>query len=869
MNRLFIILLILIFPGMMKAQLNDSFTDGNFTSNPEWIGDLQQFKINSSLQLQLNSTGTGSSGLVTQISLSDSMEWDFWVKLSFSPSDNNLARIYLFSDLPDLKSPLNGYFIKLGESGSNDAIELVRQSGSTETSLCRGTEGLLASSFNIRIRVTHTGNSGWNVFADPHGGTDYHLECTATDQTFVAGGWFGVSCKYTSSNSTKFYFDDFYAGSLIVDKTPPELLSASFMNNTQIKLRFSEIPDSATACNVSNYIVDQGVGNPVYISRDNTDHSFISLSFLQEFQPDVPYILSVSNVSDLAGNRMTDRQDTIKFHVVRAFDILINEIMADPNPPPSLPGMEYLELYNKVGSDIEITGWSLYVGSVKKPIPPFIMKANSYVLLCDEDSRPYYEPLGPVIPFSSFSLSNTGTTVTLRNADGAVIHSVSYSEDWYHSDYKKEGGWSLEMIDPLNPCGDAGNWTASNDAGGGTPGRVNSVYSDNPDHLAPRVARIGIIDPFHLDVFFSERMDSAAIANPLNYSVDKGIGIPLSATSVTPAYREVNLELQQAVVEGEIYNLSISGIVIDCAGNQVVQAIVTRFARPEKTTGNDIVINEILFDPKDGCVDFVEVYNRSSKVLDLKDLTLCAYDTLGKSLSEVCNISDNSFVVLPGEYFVLTSDTSALRQCHQINAEPLRAEAMIQMSKLPGMKNDKGSIALALKTGEIIDQVCYSADMQYPLLISLEGVSLERIHPDCSSMDRTNWHSAAENVGFATPAEKNSQFGNFTVDGNEIQVGPEIFSPDNDGNEDVLNISYSFSTPGYNARVTIYDASGHLIRNLITNELCGTSGSWSWDGINNRREKAPIGRYIILVEVFDLQGNVKKYKRTAVLGGIL
>jgi hypothetical protein len=159
--------------------------------------------------------------------------------------------------------------------------------------------------------------------------------------------------------------------------------------------------------------------------------------------------------------------------------------------------------------------------------------------------------------------------------------------------------------------------------------------------------------------------------------------------------------------------------------------------------------------------------------------------------------------------------------------------------------------------------------MQYPLLTNVDGVSLERISPERPSGDKTNWHSASESVGYATPAYKNSQFGISTADENEITLSPDIFSPDNDGYNDNLSINYKFDAPGYNARITIYDANGRQIRNLISNEVCGTSGTFSWDGINNERQKSLIGRYIILVEIFDLDGNVKKYKKSTVLGGKL
>jgi flagellar hook assembly protein FlgD len=155
------------------------------------------------------------------------------------------------------------------------------------------------------------------------------------------------------------------------------------------------------------------------------------------------------------------------------------------------------------------------------------------------------------------------------------------------------------------------------------------------------------------------------------------------------------------------------------------------------------------------------------------------------------------------------------------------------------------------------------------LLTNVDGVSLERISPERLSSDKTNWHSASESVGYATPAYQNSQLGIPITDDNEITLFPDIFSPDNDGYNDNLTINYSFDASGYNATITVYDASGRLVRHLVNNEICGTSGAFSWDGINNERQKSLIGRYVILVEIFDMQGNVKRYKRSTILGGKL
>src|SRR5690349_9582129 len=120
-------------------QVSDDFSDGNFTSDPSWSGATAQFIVNTSHQLQLNASAAGSSWLSTAFVADGStgLEWQILTRQSFAPSAANFGRIFLMSDQADLSGTLNGYFLQFGEAGSNDAIELFRQSGTSVSTVCR------------------------------------------------------------------------------------------------------------------------------------------------------------------------------------------------------------------------------------------------------------------------------------------------------------------------------------------------------------------------------------------------------------------------------------------------------------------------------------------------------------------------------------------------------------------------------------------------------------------------------------------------------------------------------------------------------------------------------------------------------------
>jgi len=77
----FLGLLLGLISTQLSAQLSDDFSDRNITSNPVWHGDNEDFNVNETLELQLNSESAGKSILCTDLQLPDSIRWDLYVHL--------------------------------------------------------------------------------------------------------------------------------------------------------------------------------------------------------------------------------------------------------------------------------------------------------------------------------------------------------------------------------------------------------------------------------------------------------------------------------------------------------------------------------------------------------------------------------------------------------------------------------------------------------------------------------------------------------------------------------------------------------------------------------------------------------------------
>lgn len=542
------------------------------------------------------------------------------------------------------------------------------------------------------------------------------------------------------------------------------------------------------------------------------------------------------------------------------YDVVITEIMADPAPAIGLPNNEWLELKNISVDTINLHGWRIGDASGQSgPMPNFILQPDSCVIVCTGSAVAAMSIFGTTISVTSFpSLDNDGDQLFLKSSTGKTIHAVSYSSAWYKNEIKKDGGWTLEMIDTKSPCAGSSNWKASTSTTGGTPGNKNAADGIDNDETAPKLKKAYTTNDTIIVLVYDEPVDSLSGATLANYTNDGDLSI-ISATTMPPLFNQVQLKTNNPLTANTVYYISATG-VIDCKSNAMSNTNKVRVGLPVDPVAGEWIINEILFNPRSNAYDYVEFYNNSNKIFDAAKLYVANRNSAG-AISSIKVLSATPYYIFPGDYIVETEDAANLALQYLVK----NTDNVLAVASAPSFSDDGGTVIALNFQGNVVDEVKYKDDWHFKLIDNDEGVSLERIDPAGLSQNETNWHSAASTAGYGTPTYKNSQYKLLNNTTATIEVAPKVFSPDNDGWDDIASIQYAITEPGHVANITIFDAKGRPIRNLLRNGTAGLKGYWNWDGLDDKGNKLPVGTYIIFTELYNLQGKKETFKNTVVL----
>lgn len=852
--KILIHIIFILTPFIILSQFQDDFSDGDFTINPVWQGDTDSFEIQNN-RLWLNAPANSSeSYLVTNSNGAVSGEWEFYVEMAFNTSSTNKAQVYLMSDSSNLKGNLHGYFVMIGNT--DDEISLYKQSNSSKTKIINGIDGYTnVDTVRVKVKVTRDAFGTFELFADTSTAqNNYISQGSVFDDTFLNSNYFGVFCDYTSTRSDKFWLDDFNVSTQnFVDIVPPSLSNFTINSLNKIVLNFTEPLDSVFAVENLNYSLNNTF-NPI---NSNYLNQIVSVSFAQNFVNNTSYSLQIQ-AKDLAGNNL---DTTVSFTINDNTPFqaaLINEIYADETPSFGMPAYEFIEIKNNTTDTLFMIDWQIADATDTAQIPDDYLLANEYLILCKAAAFNDFAAFGKTIAVSSFpSLNNAGDELKLLNKYGNIIDSVTYSNAWYRTEtnnlgnLKKDGGYSLERIALANACSNFYNWFPSINSLGATPGAENSVinYVFPPTEI--EIIDVLIDNDTTLIVYFS---DEIPFITSQNCNVTDNIVEQVYNLAGT---NELYVLLQNAIETSKDYTISFENLT-DCYGNSITD-FSKEFYQFETPEVGDLVINEILFNPKTGGSDYIEIYNKSDKAILLQDFQIVEYDVF-----EPTEITDDetieNIIIGPKAYVVLSEDTQNIKQNYII--ENLN---WLHQNRIPNFNDDQSIIALKMPNGVTMDSLIYNKSWHFELLDVQDGVSLERIDVNGESNNRNNWHSAAKTYGYGTPTAINSQVFASNLEEN-ASIEPEVFTPNEDGMDDFCLIHYNNGNIGEMATIRIFDALGRETKLIAQNHSLGAINTWKWNGTNNNFEKADVGIYIVLFEIFDLNGKTHRIKKKVVLG---
>jgi hypothetical protein len=833
-------LLILLFywaANMAHAQFIDSFSDKDFDKNPYWHGDSLHFEITDSLALHLNAPATQStSSLSTKCKAIKSASWECLVKMDFNPSSANKCRFIIASNQANLNTPFDGYFVEVGST--NDNIALYRKDGSSSIKMIEGRHDMLdVSKPTVRVKATVDSIGNWALYADSTGSNTFQLLGITNDLTHTKSEYTGVWCDYTSSRSTKFWFDDFIVnGDTFPDVYAPVILSHQLFSDSLWVVSCSEKLDSN---------LDLTIIPAINYSLTVNDNQ-VFVNFNTSLQNGTSYQVTFQQLSDIHGNSSKDTTLVIQYLSYDSAgyrDVVINEIFADPSPQYNLPNHEYLELYNASDKVINLENWVLTNSGEIMEIPSFTLLPKTYVLLCSASAWSDLSQFGDVISISNWvALSNEQDDLMLKNEKEVIIDELNYSDTWYGNEDKKQGGWSLEQIDPTIHCTTPTNWMASSSLLNGTPNQINSVNHIGHDVSPPRINQIQSVNNNQVVLKISEPLDPFINISAFSDPYLENLIVEYSDTKQLLTLSNISLSVKTP------YTFIIS--LTDCAQNSA-ESISPVVYLPEQANKNDVVINELLFNPYPGGVDFVEIYNRSDKFISIQGWKLASDKKTALDYSS--NLTNSFYILQPDDLLYVCEDIESIKNYYATGALGL------VISNIPAMNDDEGNMMLITPDSLIIDQVFYSDKDHLNAIQNTEGISLEKINPSMESNNtHNNWHSAASSVNYATPGLINSQFTPSENIPSLFAIKNKRISPNNDGIDDLLEIIIN-TEPGIGI-IKIFSLTGSLIADMNGINVFGTNDTFYWDGMTKDGQLASAGNYILLIEITLETGEVKRFK---------
>lgn len=326
--------------------------------------------------------------------------------------------------------------------------------------------------------------------------------------------------------------------------------------------------------------------------------------------------------------------------------IVINEIMYDLEGQDD--GQEWIEILNTGSDTVDLSGWKLYEAGVNHKINlaggnnNFIIPSGGYAVIADNPEKftldwPNFS--GTVFD-SSFSLSNVGESIILRDSGLNDIDSVSYTSEWGangdgNSLQKISGNWKVASPTPVGQNSNFNNPVVGENQQTQTQNQTQQtqIYYGSASSIAEK----------QIKVYAGEDRLGVAGAG-LTFS-GKALGLkdePLDSARFIWNFGDGSFKEGRAV--NHIYSFPGDYIaVLDVASGEYAASDIIAV----KIIPNEIIISEA--SPLDS---WIELYNGSKELIDIS--------FWGLSGGEKVFIFPKNTLIKPKSYLVISKEISGL-----------------------------------------------------------------------------------------------------------------------------------------------------------------------------------------------------------------
>jgi len=430
-----------------------------------------------------------------------------------------------------------------------------------------------------------------------------------------------------------------------------------------------------------------------------------------------------------------------------AADIVITEIMYN-SPEAGTDTLEFIELYNKSASNINLLGYS-FTSGVEFTFPGYNLGAGEYVMVA-VDSVAFENVFGlPAFQWTAGALSNSGELIELSNAAGDVVDAVDFSDGGAWPSAPDGNGSSLVLCDVDADNNDGANWQAASTAVGVVINGLDLFANPGDDSQCLSGALIGFVNS---DIEVDEDAGTVTVRLFLRngdgaaHSASVSVGQASSAASgqdfnftpLTVNFAASTTDTQSVVVtiiddlDPETLETLILEVSMPDAGASIdpISSDYTIHIADNDTYIPKIVITEIMYNPPSTDVlEYIELYNNDNQHVHLAGFSFAQ--------GVVYTFPSNAFLN-PGEYLIVAVDSVLFEQEFGIPAFQWTSGAL---------NNAGETLELRDAAGNMVDIVTYLPTAPWPTTPDGTGPSLELCDVDADNNVAANWNASITESG--------------------------------------------------------------------------------------------------------------------------